>query len=255
MPYPLQVDCSAGTSCTIVIPASGSYRVDSFDEADAEPSPERLAARFLMQASFGPTRESVQNLTADAKQRMPDKIASWIEEQMQLPATLHREYWRLRASPRVWPSAFAGGIRSICEPGSRFHEFAFTQEDVSKVIEVALDEAAHVYSLSIEGTVRAEVSTFNVPESVAPYVVCTVEERVGGAVRLGRWCPTAATFPNPSIQFASPDPVLVRTVNSSAMTFVELSSLSGSNPEVLILSALHAPCSLESHGVRARAAP
>ena len=206
-----------------------------------------------MQATFGPTREGVQNLTAETRAEVSDKIVSWIEQQMQLPATLHRTYWRKRASPRVWPSAFVGGIRPICQPGARFHEFAFTQQDVSKVIEATLDEATHIYSLSIDGSVRAEVDTFNVPDSLSPFVVCTVEEKVGGTVELGSSCSTPLAIPNPAIRFASPDPDIVRTVDSSAVTLVELSSLSGSNPEVLILSALHAPCSLQTQGVRALA--
>ena len=197
----------------------------------------------------GPTAESVRQLTAATAEGVSAKIEAWIEQQMERePPTLHREYWRKRASPRVGPSAFTGGVRSICDVGARFHEFAFTKVDRGKVLEVA--PGAGGYTMSIEGAVRTEVSTFDVPQSMAPFVVCDVDERVGGSVTVGGGCTdNAFGFMNPAIKLSGARASLVHAVNSSTATFVELSSLSGTNREVLILSALHAPCPLPTQQV------
>ena len=45
-----------------------------------------LQAQFLIRASFGPTLASLQDLTKKPYQK-------WIDEQMLLPAGLHRAFW------------------------------------------------------------------------------------------------------------------------------------------------------------------
>lgn len=94
-----QVVSSCGsTTCTLVIPSLPStdpsaifvlmsyrYSVDTKSEA----------ARFLEQATFGPTRDSVTQLGQDLKTGIP----SWILSQMNpniVPPTYHREYFRLQ---------------------------------------------------------------------------------------------------------------------------------------------------------------
>eukprot|EP00928_Gymnodinium_smaydae_P027006 TRINITY_DN2102_c0_g1_i1.p1 TRINITY_DN2102_c0_g1~~TRINITY_DN2102_c0_g1_i1.p1 ORF type:complete len:1927 (+),score=287.17 TRINITY_DN2102_c0_g1_i1:97-5877(+) len=85
-------------------------------------------AEFLIRASFGPTRASV-----DALQALPNHEA-WIEQQMALPATSHRAYYRQRASAKnPWrflhylhkPTA----MRGRCEKGSRWEAFALHRND------------------------------------------------------------------------------------------------------------------------------
>jgi hypothetical protein len=96
-----QVVSSCGsTMCTVVIPSLPStdpssifvlmsyrYSIDTQSEA----------ARFLEQATFGPTRESVAQLGQDLQTNIP----SWIKNQMNpnvVPPTYHREYFRREES-------------------------------------------------------------------------------------------------------------------------------------------------------------
>ncbi len=87
----------------------GSANTAAAQPAAATPSPSDLpattqdAARFLSQASFGPTPESVALL-------MKRGYAGWIDEQFGLPATSHRAQWEAAdaAVKAVTPTATAG---------------------------------------------------------------------------------------------------------------------------------------------------
>jgi uncharacterized protein (DUF1800 family) len=73
-------------------------------EPTPAPTPERhAAARFLTQASFGPTEASIQRVQALG-------YAAWIDEQFALPASSHVAHWdALTAQLRTAnPSAWAG---------------------------------------------------------------------------------------------------------------------------------------------------
>ena len=69
---------------------------------------ETLAARFLQQATFGSTR-------ADIAHALKLPAAEWIEEQMKLPATLHRTWYRHRSNQLVLTATPPGNVRSPCE--------------------------------------------------------------------------------------------------------------------------------------------
>lgn len=60
-------------------------------------------ARFLQQASFGPTRALIQAFPGledpDLNAAPYSFYAQWIEDQIALPATSHRAYWRERSNP------------------------------------------------------------------------------------------------------------------------------------------------------------
>ena len=75
---------------------------------------QRLAAsKLLVQATFGPTRATVDALASAISASVGDAVGSqalsegplreWVHEQMQLPPTLHRAYYRSRSSPRIDP--------------------------------------------------------------------------------------------------------------------------------------------------------
>ena len=55
-----------------------------------------LQARFLIQATFGPTLASIRAIGQMTFQQ-------WIDEQMALPVQSHRAYWRKRANPYLSP--------------------------------------------------------------------------------------------------------------------------------------------------------
>eukprot|EP00746_Dinoflagellata_sp_MGD_P168408 gnl/MRDRNA2_/MRDRNA2_99843_c0_seq1.p1 gnl/MRDRNA2_/MRDRNA2_99843_c0~~gnl/MRDRNA2_/MRDRNA2_99843_c0_seq1.p1 ORF type:complete len:1948 (-),score=297.36 gnl/MRDRNA2_/MRDRNA2_99843_c0_seq1:198-6041(-) len=83
-------------------------------------------ARFLIQASFGPTRASMKELSKF------QSYEAWIKDQMALPIESHREYYRARANPRggvTVKEELVGSPRGKCDKGSRWLRFAFSQKD------------------------------------------------------------------------------------------------------------------------------
>jgi len=83
-------------------------------------------ARFLMRATFGPTRSSLE-----VKQGKSN--SDWIQDQMdpaKFPMESHREYYRKHVNPpfkpRVMPRFEA---RGAAEEGSRWHRFTITVSD------------------------------------------------------------------------------------------------------------------------------
>ena len=74
-------------------------------------------ARFLIQATFGPTRASLAELGNFSD------YDSWIAHQMALPPSLLRVYYRQRANPRPVMSASdmdSGSPKSRCAAGPEF---------------------------------------------------------------------------------------------------------------------------------------
>ena len=132
---------------------------------------------------------------------------------MGLPATLHRAHYRRRANPRLSRALATGGVRPHCSAGSRWHRFALTKADEGATLVVAYDEGAAGASLRVDGAPRGQAISWSVAAGV--YVICYVEERVGGAVELyagsisgdfeRRKCGAVLLEVNPPIDFAAPD--------------------------------------------------
>jgi len=88
-------------------------------------------ARFLTQASFGPTRallDAVDGATASGAK-------AWVEAQLALPASEHRVYYRRRANLRLSTPRATGGVRSACFEGSRWHRYALNRDDEGSQLE------------------------------------------------------------------------------------------------------------------------
>ncbi|CAK0790463.1 unnamed protein product [Prorocentrum cordatum] len=101
-------------------------------------------AQFLIQATFGPTRSSLQELGQTTPQ-------AWVKEQLALPAGSHREYYRKRVSSRLTESPLVGSPRSRCSAGSRWHSFAFSIADKGKRINVTGNK------IHVDGALRSDV--------------------------------------------------------------------------------------------------
>ena len=69
------------------------YRAEALTAANL--SSNQLAARFLQQATFGPTRASISNLV----NTFALDYGAWMDDQMQLPLFSHRVFFRERSNP------------------------------------------------------------------------------------------------------------------------------------------------------------
>ena len=147
----LGLECDAGTCVVTNIPANSVHTV-TLHTAPEVAAPEK-ASRFLVQATFGPTRATLQSFDAsDAG------ITSWIGRQMALPPTLHREYYRRRANPRQATALPTGGLRAACEAGSRWHRMAFSRADEGKTLQVG-STASGGDALRLELRIDGELRT------------------------------------------------------------------------------------------------
>eukprot|EP00931_Biecheleriopsis_adriatica_P014766 TRINITY_DN1167_c0_g1_i6.p1 TRINITY_DN1167_c0_g1~~TRINITY_DN1167_c0_g1_i6.p1 ORF type:complete len:1841 (-),score=350.18 TRINITY_DN1167_c0_g1_i6:148-5670(-) len=188
-------------------------------------------ARFLMMASFGPTRDTLDSLSQK-------NFAQWIQEQMHMPVELHREYYRSRANPGFDTETQASGrwtSRSPCSKGSRWQRYALNQMDQYKRIDVTEGK------VMIDGGFRTDIQVGALASrwaGLGNYTgkVCYVEEAIGGDVHLttGSSCSSSKiTMPNPAIHVADSSGVV-----KTPLPFHRL------KPGTLVLGTSALPCNL-----------
>jgi len=103
------------------------------------------AATFLMQATFGPTRASLQKLSDIGTE-------AWLTEQLSLPVESHREFYRARANPHYIEAVQDGfSERHQCSKGSRWYGYAFSGDDKGKSVEVSGGE------VFVDGVKRTDI--------------------------------------------------------------------------------------------------
>ena len=121
--------CYEGLYCHVTLPALPTplegqeahvYMLSSFQHSI---SPQAQVARFLEQATFGPTLEEIQSTTSDA-------FHSWIESQITHPPSSHREFYRQRTNPKWEFPTYNGAVGpGACEVHSRWRTYALTSRD------------------------------------------------------------------------------------------------------------------------------
>jgi cullin-associated NEDD8-dissociated protein 1 len=236
-----QFDCSAGGSCTIVLPSGDGrifYRVDEYATA-VDTSSDAAKSRFLMQASFGPNRAAMAEITSATTAG----FQVWIDAQMALPMTSHRAYYRQRANPRLLHNRtwLGGAIRKPCSAGSRWREYTFTLEDentklfdsnVPGTVLARANAATGMVELVINDEVRSEVESFTSTTGTAllgSFTMCFVHEGIGEYLAIGdsalgaSACSTENKIEvaggNPKINFTAPGPLTAQSVLASEVTF------------------------------------
>lgn len=181
-------DGQTQTQCRLPIPSTNNdddrheFVVETYvsEEAD-DVSNEQRAARFLITATFGPTPAELQGLTtsldststttgAAAAAAGQNAFHQWITDQIELPLTSHRAYYRRRANPRVVEATKnqrLGSLHLPCSIGSRWHEFTFLDHHIGQTLTVTYDAAAEngagvstVSLLDLSGsTIKTELLT------------------------------------------------------------------------------------------------
>eukprot|EP00930_Biecheleria_cincta_P023533 TRINITY_DN16991_c0_g1_i1.p1 TRINITY_DN16991_c0_g1~~TRINITY_DN16991_c0_g1_i1.p1 ORF type:complete len:2142 (-),score=336.15 TRINITY_DN16991_c0_g1_i1:205-6630(-) len=120
-------------------------------------------AQFLIQATFGPTPASLEELSMTT-------YIKWIDDQMSLPVESHREYYRRQVSPRTLSKDFekvSGLTRSRCKPGSRWVGYALRTSDESSSIKVSQNQ------LFVNGLLRTDIDPAYVGNQMAAPQSCT----------------------------------------------------------------------------------
>ena len=166
-----------GTSkiCKVELPPDNiaRYQVE-VGHFNRSPDNRTLASRFLLRATFGPTRRGIDSFLDDHH----GDAQAWVHQQMHdIPPTSHREFYRQRVNPRVPEGSHlrSGEVRPACTDSSRWNRFAFTGEDVNAVLEMT-HAGPDAVALSTTGDPRTVISTrvlkeavYNPPESSRTY--------------------------------------------------------------------------------------
>lgn len=164
MPSPLSFSCRRG-SCTTTLPTNGDYkyelRVFNATQIVTPNSAEKVASRFLSQATFGPKLDEIRALAAgNSIEETEQRIAEWVHSQMDdVEPSLHRVYMRRRFNLAITPdSQFTSAMRAPCAEGSSWVDIAFSRVDRGKAVSVSLTPGGS-YALSIDGVVRTVVDS------------------------------------------------------------------------------------------------
>ena len=118
----LTIDCNIGvTYCNVILPPitnGQEYILESFYRSTL--SNDIQAARFLEQSTFGSTRTSIDELVASGLD-----YESWIIDQINLPISSFREYYRRRVNPKFdFPNVIGGVGAGPCDLYSRWRTYA-----------------------------------------------------------------------------------------------------------------------------------
>jgi hypothetical protein len=141
----IQFDCGTATICTTTLPvleADERYELLSFTHSIPETD---QIARFLEQATFGPTRKTIDEFPG---------YVEWIKEQISLPYTSHRRSYRSRLNHRKTTTSSQGVATHPCKKGSRYRKYAFTNMDRDALLEIRTDPATSRKVLLRDGQAR-----------------------------------------------------------------------------------------------------
>jgi hypothetical protein len=142
----IQFDCGTATNCTTttlpVLEANERYELVSFTHSIPETD---QIARFLEQATFGPTRKTIDEF--------PGYVA-WITEQIALPYTSHRRFYRSRLNHRKTTTGSQGVATHPCKKGTRYRKYAFTHKDRNAFLEIRTDPVTSRKVLLRDGQAR-----------------------------------------------------------------------------------------------------
>lgn len=115
-----------------------------------------MVARFLEQATFGPTRAELTDFPDASTLTM----ANWVktqQQQQQGGMTSHRQLFRQRLNARMEVGTPQGPVTHPCAKGTRYRRFAFSSKDVNKYVDVKRG-LGNTRILSVEGFVRTVIT-------------------------------------------------------------------------------------------------
>jgi hypothetical protein len=130
------------------LPPGRSYILKSFWHSLED---HEAAARFLEKTTFGPTLAEISSF------RTPQE---WFADQLAIPVTSHRQFFRDRLTNYHGESTYYAGLfTGSCKNGARYRKFVFMAKDVNRFLEISrspLDAAKRI--LAVDGHVRSIVT-------------------------------------------------------------------------------------------------
>ncbi|KAL7482807.1 hypothetical protein ACHAW6_008462, partial [Cyclotella cf. meneghiniana] len=213
-------------------------------------------ARLLETATFGTT---VADLAAWARGNLTkDTVSEWIHEQINMPITSHREYFRLRVNPRFPHPRPIGRSDHPCNSLTRWRKFTFSKKDgglgwFDQYLSTSFEEGDSFVTIKLNGHVRTTVSTGSIVfdnisyifEYNKEYEMCWLpEEKISGRVYLKMQDETCQWFSNPIIAFysASPQPSkVINLPNISQSVLESIDEIRSNAGEFIYFNAINDP--------------
>jgi hypothetical protein len=158
---PVSFECTtaAPVVCSTTLPAGATYQLRTYNgSALVSQDPKVFVSRFLTQATFGPTLDDIDSLSAATVEETEAALEGWLIGQMEMEPSLHRAYLRRRENAPVYNS-LSSIVRDPCSEASSWVTFAFSKFDQGKLVDVSLAADGSSYSLSVEGIVRTVVES------------------------------------------------------------------------------------------------
>eukprot|EP00934_Nitzschia_sp_Nitz4_P009303 Nitzschia sp. Nitz4//scaffold91_size79674//72229//78877//NITZ4_005380-RA/size79674-augustus-gene-0.83-mRNA-1//1//CDS//3329560139//9293//frame0 len=140
--------------CSVVLPvppAGAVYQLTTFDKPTY--SRRDVAARFLEQATFGPTSADIDKLVGDMDAGIDFPFARWVQEQQQdIPILSHREIFRRYLNAAFPINNPIGPVTQPCQTGTRYRAVAFSDKDREATIQFR--RSGDNYVLSVDDYFR-----------------------------------------------------------------------------------------------------
>ena len=140
-------------------------------------------ARFLMQATFGPTMSDIDDL-------VKSNFEQWVRSQIDMEPTYHREYFRKYAHSSLFEEKVEYSTRPSdpCLKNSIWRDYAFTPDDYDKMMDVSQLSDGR-FLLSVDSIPRTVIDSWKDTRGrtldVGTYTFCPrTEERVGGNLQV-----------------------------------------------------------------------
>ena len=163
-PGPMACPAEDVTATSVLLPElvdpSDNYVILSKDASMEDRS---SIAKFLEMTTFGPLKSEIESLEDGWSTSGVDKRATYIRDQMDKPATSHREYWRRRTNSKWDATAQVARSDHPCSPNSKWRKYSYIRQDRYETItsdynpvtfEVVPEEAGFVstlYQASVDG--------------------------------------------------------------------------------------------------------
>jgi hypothetical protein len=145
---PLSCYDDSSSDCLIVLPplkAGRKYILKSYEHSLL--GPRDLAARFLEKTTFGATTSEIDVFVASGR-----NPSLWIEKQLKLPITSHRQFFRERAinfhPETTWMGTLSSGP---CEAGARYRRFVFMKKDLGRSLTIVTSPIDPNYRILMVG--------------------------------------------------------------------------------------------------------
>ena len=158
---PISFECTTAplATCSTTLPAGATYQLRRYNgSALVSQDPKVFVSRFLAQATFGPTLDEIDRLSAATVEETEGALEGWLVRQLEMEPSLHRAYLRRRVNYQAY-NDMSKIVRDPCMEASSWVTFAFSKYDQGKLVDVSLAADGASYELSVEGIVRTVVAS------------------------------------------------------------------------------------------------